>query len=128
MRRSTILAVSATILLFAITITAYALIPERLAGNLQRIIAVPLLIGIVWYFATWYKRKKSTSLTQSVKRSYLTLILGLFVSGLSVGSLLLVPLMWPSIGATGTRIWLICLIVGVFLGITLLTQWFISRQ
>lgn len=128
MRRTKFPTILAILVLMAALSIGFIFIPMHWEYSIERVIAVPLLIAIVWYFSTWRKRRKSQlSPRKVIRNSYLTLIIGIFVFGISVSSLILVPLIWPTIGTFGSRVLLVSLLVGIFFGLALVTQWFISR-
>jgi len=128
MRNGKLLVLLAMIILYGLSIIDSMFIPITWSQNFQNFIGVSLVIMLAWYFATWYRRKRSQLAAEGRSRSYWTLILGLVLIGISLNSIILVPMIWPNIGATGARISFIGFIVGSFLGGVLVAQWLVSKH
>lgn len=129
MRRSLILTILAITLLFAVAAFWLEYSPASWQYNVQHVIAVPLLIALVWFFTRWYKRYKDRkSKKKEEKDSYLLLILGLIIFAISIGSLIIVPVVWPTIGPTESVVWISTLMVGAIVGLFFIALWMVSRQ
>lgn len=128
MRRSLVLTILAMTLLLAMAAFWLKYSPASWQYNIQHVIAVPLLIALVWFFIRWYKRYKSRKSKQEEKDSYLLLILGLIIFAISIGSLIIVPVVWPTIGSIGSVVWISTLMVGVIVGLFFIALWMVSRQ
>lgn len=129
MRRSLILTILAITLLLAVAAFWLEYSPASWQYNVQHVIAVPLLIALVWFFTRWYKRYKDRkSKKKEEKDSYLLLILGLIIFAISIGSLIIVPVVWPTIGPTESVVWISTLMVGAIVGLFFIALWMVSRQ
>lgn len=128
MRRSLILTILAMALLLIMSVVWQAYSPANWQYRIQHVIAIPLLIAIAWVFTWWYKRNKRRNLEKEKKDSYTLLLLGLVIFAISIGSLLIVPLSWPTIGPIGSAVWIFSIIFGVILGLFFVALWMISRQ
>ena len=126
MRNVKFIALIAVTILFGAAVINSLFFPLAVAQGIEKYVGISVLIMVILYFVTWYRRTKRHRSNENNKKSIWLLMFGILCLGLAFGSMILIPIIFPNLDARGAKLIFIGFIAITFVGAILMVQWLVS--